>query len=133
MANNNHKMIFLSAPRTFLCLVLSLVALLSMNASAAYANCLPQSETGAAADCFSVQLQTQNIGLINDTSNLDAALISTTNTATTQASPRAANSGFYVNQPHSRDEQLPDSLPLMLLITALLAVFLMRAKNLNNK
>lgn len=133
MAHQYPNMAFLIATRAALGLLFSLAALISTHSYAAYADCLAIPDTDNKVDCFSIQPHTAAVA--NNDGYLDAAVVDATTiaTATTPAAPAAANPGFYVAQPHSLDERQPESLPIMLLLAALVTVWLVRAKNVNNK
>lgn len=132
MAHQYHNMAFVVAARTALGLLFSLAALISTHSYAAYADCLATPDTDTRVDCFSIQPHT--VAVTNNDGYFDAAVVAAASiaTATTPAAP-AATPGFYVAQPHSRDERQPESLPIMLLLAALVTVWLVRAKNVNNK
>jgi hypothetical protein len=131
MAHQYHNMAFLVAARTALGLLFSLAALISTHSYAAYADCLATPDTDTRVDCFSIQTHTGAVA--NNDGYFDATVVAASiATATTPAAP-AASPGFYVAQPHSGDERQPESLPIMLLLAALVTVWLVRAKNVNNK
>lgn len=133
MAHQYHNMAFVVAARTALGLLFSLAALISTHSYAAYADCLAPPDTDTRVDCFSIQPHT--VAVANNDGYFDAAEVDATSVAaaTTPATPPTANPGFYIAQPHSRDERQPESLPIMLLLAALVTVWLVRAKNVNNK
>ncbi len=138
MPANRHATPFFIDAYTLLRWAFGLVVLASMNASAAYTDCTTNAGAGLSSDCFSLQLQPQAAML--STSPYDATLVATTSMATVLSPPAHAlaapvnsNTGFYVNQPRSRDGNVPEPLPLALLAIGLVAVFLIRAKSVNNK
>lgn len=135
MAKHSSTIAFWIDPRALLCWVLSLAALVSINASAAYTNCPLASEAGERGECFATQLQPQVAALTSNDSYADITQIAASNISVTNTdgAPISANVSFYVTQPRTSGERQPESLPLMLLLAALLAVWLVRAKNVNNK
>lgn len=133
MAHQHHNMAFLVVARAALGLLFSLAALISTHSYAAYTDCLATPDTDTRVDCFSIQPQAAT--LANNDGYFDAAEVDATSVAatTTPATPPTANPGFYIAQPLSGDEHQPEALPIMLLLATLVTLWLVRAKNVNNK
>lgn len=121
--------------RALLCMVFSLAAPFSMDTSAAYTDCLTKPDGGETVYCDSTPIQPQVAALTSNDRYADITQIAASNISVpnTQSAPINPNVSFYVTQPRTSDERQPESLPLMLLLATLLAAWLMRAKNVNNK
>lgn len=140
MASNNNTMTFSIGAYALLGVLFGLAAMLSMNASAAYADCSSHASSGVAHDCLTLHLQPQLAGLSGSEVRHDLTLAAAnsvvavlTPPAHSLAAPSAQGAGFYVNQSRNTDQHLSETLPLLLLLVGLVAVFLIRAKSLNNK
>lgn len=140
MARDTKILTFSVELRALLGLVFSVTAILSMSASAAYADCVDNKPLGTVKDCFSLRIQPENASAddrVHQYTALsvapDGGIRALTNPPATLAAPAPQAARFYVNQTHGSGEHLSESLPLLVLFGVLLAVLLVRAKSFNNK
>jgi hypothetical protein len=140
MARDTRIMTFSVGLRALLGLVFSLAAILSMDASAAYADCIDSKPLDAVKDCFSPSIKPETAatnnsvhqqGILSVAPNDGISVLRNPPGALVTPAPQGA--GFYVNKHPGSGEHLPESLPLIVLFGVLLAVILVRAKSFNNK